>query len=48
MDNRKTYRILPPATLLNPTPVVLVSCAEKRQSRTPEHDHAGLDRNSKL
>ena len=34
MDNRKTYRILPPATLLNPTPVVLVSCAEKGN---PEH-----------
>lgn len=29
MDNRNTYRILPPATLLNPTPAVLVSCAEK-------------------
>ena len=25
------YRILPPSTMLNPTPVVLVSCAEKEQ-----------------
>ena len=30
MDMQK-YRILPPSTMLNPTPVVLVSCAEKEQ-----------------
>ena len=30
MDMPK-YRILPPSTMLNPTPVVLVSCAEKGQ-----------------
>ena len=30
MDMPK-YRILPPSTMLNPTPVVLVSCAEKEQ-----------------
>ena len=26
--NEKTYRILPPSTMLNPSPVVLVSCAD--------------------
>ena len=27
--DKQQYRILPPSTMLNPTPVVLVSCAEK-------------------
>ena len=29
IERRKAYVSLPPATMLNPTPVVLVSCAEK-------------------
>ena len=29
MDGKNMYRTLSPATMLNPTPVVLVSCAEK-------------------
>ena len=27
--NNPEYTVLPPSTLLSPTPVVLVSCAEK-------------------
>ena len=29
MTEKRAYHTIPPATMLNPTPVVLVSCAEK-------------------
>ena len=34
MTEKRAYHTIPPATMLNPTPVVLVSCAEKGN---PEH-----------